>query len=500
MNSTDPSIVPNNGLRVNITAFDSSTLPPDSSLQVASEEAIGPFEAVMGIFENTGNLPTAFFSVFTNRTDQTAHLSYWPSFPLVPGQSYDFSIVPTNGTNWTVELNGQLFGGNRSAATFDFGATNATWFTSVGFSEIAIYLSGTTVPPLVTIPLALAVRHGANWDLPSDARASFLGSAGAQWGVEGRAQRSNLAPGELLTGTGIANVTNGTVLWTGGIVPVLVGITFDTAMFTSTVPSIARVEVTDTLGAGIGGVALFVHDSLGGLFNPPDMTTNASGGAASLYETPNVTARSMDLVSVSVTLFGYSGAAAQSLPIDPATQILLVSSPDSPSVAPGGVIDLSYTATDTAGVPVPQLFLSFSVVGAASLTPNFGATDPNGSVVVQLQAPSAVGTVVVSASVASLGFWGHRTTSVAVVIPAPTFWRQYGTEIGDAAGVALLVGVVALVYLLLRRGRKRIPEMKLRTYLKESEDRQSAVRSTTDGRGAVPESGPSRTPPSSGTP
>src|SRR5579863_5909387 len=50
--TSDPAAMPNSGLRTNITAFSSPTLPADTSLQVSVTETIGAYDAVFGIFLN----------------------------------------------------------------------------------------------------------------------------------------------------------------------------------------------------------------------------------------------------------------------------------------------------------------------------------------------------------------------------------------------------------------------------------------------------------------
>ncbi|MCI4328891.1 MAG: hypothetical protein L3J86_04840, partial [Thermoplasmata archaeon] len=77
INTTDPGVMPNDGLRVNLTAFASTIVDPETSFQAAASETIGGYDAVFGIFENSIYAPVAFFSVFTNKTNANVHLAYW---------------------------------------------------------------------------------------------------------------------------------------------------------------------------------------------------------------------------------------------------------------------------------------------------------------------------------------------------------------------------------------------------------------------------------------
>ncbi|MCI4317182.1 MAG: hypothetical protein L3J96_01465 [Thermoplasmata archaeon] len=467
VNTTDALTVPNDGLRVNITAFPFQNRPSDSSFQVAGEEGIGEFEAVFGIFQNTHTQPTAFFSIFTNNTDQNVRLGEWTAFPLIPEESYDFMLVHGNGTNWSLTVNGQLFGGNASAGTFDFAAPVATWLLSIGFSEVAIYSSQSTTPPLVSVPLAIAVHRGTAWYMPSLAQASYVGSGSAQWGVQGRVQRPTLAPGELETGSTVANVTNGTTLWTGGVVPVRVGITFASPTAVATSASEMYVTVHDTSGAAVPGVSVYLHDVLNGTFNPPTVGTNGTGGAQSLFETPNVTRTADDLVSATVTLFGYSGTAGLALSLTPPLQVFISATPASPNVSPGGSVVVTFSASNASGVPLAGVLISISVNGSAGVTPSFGVTDPSGALAITVLAPSESSPVTLTAIVDGVGQWGHVVVPVLVRSPARPLWVVYGPQI--AWGVVGLMAVVVGMLLWLRRRRRQrsLPSMPLRRIIRE---------------------------------
>lgn len=494
VNTTDASSVPNDGLRVNLTDFPPSTLPADSSFQASVEEGIGGFLAVFGIFENTGTEPTAFFSVFTNQTNQNVRLGYWTSLALVPGEAYDFELVRANGTNWTLTVNRALFGGNASAASFDFGAVEATWLSSIGYSEVAIYSTTSTVPASLSVPLAFAVLRPSGWYLPDAAAASYVGSGGAQWGVQGRLQRGTLAPGELETGSTIGNVTTGTLLWTGGIVPVSVSIAPASPSGVATVPTQVSLGVHTLSGAPIPSVPVYLSDALNGTFVPSTVVTDPTGAGSSLFETPNVSRVQPDLLRATVTIFGYSGSTSTTYGLTPPRQVVLTADPPSPTVSPGGRVAVTFLASNRTGGVEPAVQLTFvveSTTGAPTTEPTFGSTGPDGRLTVTVVAASATGSIVLSARVVQVGAWGHANVSIPVRSAPPSIWAQYSTALLEGALAIAIAALAAALILRSRRGRRGVPPMPLRRYLREREAERGP-----NGR-APPVS---RRPPSSGSP
>ena len=496
VNTTDPASVPNDGLRMNLTDFPAVTMPPDSSFQASAEEGIGGFQAVFGIFENSITPPTAFFSIFTNQTNQNVRLGYWSSMPLVPGEAYDFALVRTDGTNWTLTVNAALFGGNLSSASFDFGAAEATWLTSVSFSEVAIYATTSVVPAILGIPLAFAVHHAAGWYLPVSAHAWYVGGGGAQWGVQGRIQRGTLAPGELESGSTIGNVTSGTSLWTGGIVPVVVALAFAAPSIVATSPTQVTVTVRTLSNAPIPSVPVYLSDALNGSFIPPTVDTDPTGSGSILFETPNVSAPVSDAVRATVTVFGYAGSTTLTLGLTPPAQVVLTADPASPSAVPGGRVLVTFLASDPTGTPVADVQLEFaaeSAGGVSSAEPGYGSTGSDGRLSVTVAVPSVPGTVVLTARVSQIGAWGHATVQIAVRSSPVPFWVQYETPLLELALVAALVILATVLLLRRRRRRQAIPSMPLRRYIRELKD--SGPSAPAPGTPPV-----SRRPPSSGSP
>lgn len=461
VNTTDPAVVPNSGVRTNITDYFAYPLETNSAFQVGVAETIGDYVAVFGIFQNDKVFPVPFFSVFSNVTDQTLHLAYWSNLTLVGGQSYDFALTWTSGTNWTLRINGALFASDPASATFDFGTTQATWGGGLSFSEVAIYSAALTTPATLDVPLAFAVEKADSWYLPQTAR-SFLVTGQALWGAAGRLQNGTLAPGELRTGQAVSPIPNGTELWTGGPVPVSVGLGLSETMTRGT----TIVEATATVYAGSGtpvaGVPLSFSDLAHSTFAPASGVTNGRGMLTTFVGAPNVSANVSDTVVVTVTLLGYFGEAQAVLTIIPPTQLFLSVSPPLPATTTGSTLSLSVAAVDSSGNPGAGVLLLVTVLqGRAAITP-FATTDASGKVTLVFSAPSSPSVVPLVVLVVAPGYWGHLSVNVTVVSPPPTLLSILTPYI-VGAGVALAgVGAILLVLWQRRRSpRQPIPRLGL---------------------------------------
>ncbi len=455
VSTLDPAAMPNQGLQTNLTAFATTPLPADTSFQVAASETIGGFDAVFGIFENEAQLPVAFFSVFTNSSDTLVHQVYWSGLLLYPGEPYDFQLVPVNATDWELSVNGAEFGGNNSSAYFDFGTDAATWLAGLLFSEVTFYATTSPVPVLLNVPLAFAVREGGAWYLPTSSSTSFSGAGGSPWGVEGRIQHPTLAPGEINTGTSVAALPDNTSLWTGGPVPVRVGLTLSALSGVGTTPFFLDVVVDDTSGAPVPGASLFVGDSLGGSSLVTLLVTNGSGGAEDALLLPNVSADTPDLIQAVVTSFGYSGSSGASVEVTPPIQLFIAIHGLPGAIAPAAVASFMVTVTDAAGAPVGGASLDLTVVASGGqITPASAVTYPNGTLDVEVVAAAVPTVMVIDVNVTADGAWGHASVNLTVAIPPPSFGAQYGGEIELGVGLAI---VAALVVIVLARFRGRRP-------------------------------------------
>jgi hypothetical protein len=487
VSTTDAMAMPNDGLQLNISPFIEPVLGADTSFQAAVEETIGDHDAVFGLFTNTGTAPIPFFSVFSNTTDSTEHLAYWPTATTAPGSTYDFQLVWTNGTTWQLDVNGAIFGGNATEGTFDFGVADATWLAGLSFSEISLSAATTSAPATLSTPLAFAVRSTSGWYLPDEAQVTFSPSASAAWGIEGRLQHPTLAPGELVSGTAIPLVVNGTELWAGGRVPVQVVVSAPAGAQGLTTTEVA-VTITTGSGAPVPGATVYLSDALGGSFTPSSLITGSNGSVAGAFSAPNVTANASDLVSAVVTTFGYEGFTDEAVEVAPAVHVIVRALSVGATVGPGGSVVLAFASESPSGAALPGVFLTLDAT-SGTLSPSFGLTGSDATLRTTLVAPNTSGFVLVRAVVGSGGEWGASWVNVSVAPPAPPLLTP--TELEAVAGIGVIALAVLVIVALRRRARNRPPVPPMRF------PRRPSVPVAAPPRGLDP---PSRTPGEGGAP
>jgi hypothetical protein len=483
--TADGLAFPNDGLRVNLTAFPPSQFPSDASFQVAVEETIGGYDAVFGLFENSVFPVVPFFSVFSNSTNQPMHLAYWTDLTLLSGTAYDFELQPWNGTLWQLTVNGLRFGENTSQAQFDFNATESTWVGGMSFSEIALYPSLPTAPPVMTASLTFATHRPSGWYLPTSATTLITAPTGSAWGIAGRLQNPVLAPGTTVSGTSVPAPGNGTDLWTGG--PVAIGVSLTTPASAVSLTAVSLSLRTSTVtGAALPGVAVAVADALGGSFTPGGLITNSAGSAGLAFETPNVSAPTPDLVTVRVTTFGYVGSTGVNVTLTPAAEVILVPDGGTNYLPPGGVATVGWTAFAANHSVLPGILVTFSA-SSGTLDPEFATSGPGGHLSTTLNGTLVrSGFVNVVAIVATAGTWGRNAINVTIgAPPSPAAWAVF-VEPAIVAAIALLVAATLFVAWK-RRPKTPLPPMAL------------PRRRRFPPPGAPP-AGPTRTPPSTGGP
>jgi hypothetical protein len=457
---SDPALAPATGVEMNVSAFVPPSLPPDASFQLSLVVVLGTKEAVFGIFENTGNAPTPFLAVFSNRTDQYLSLAYWKNLSLNVGTDYGFALLHGAGTNWTLYVNGQPFGGSLANATVDFGVVNLSWDHAVSFSETVAFAAMDYVPPSVEIPIAFATLELGNWYLPRPGLADESGSPGGPWGIQGRVQHPTLAPGEVVTGPNVAPISNGTLLWSGGPIPVRVGLalapTNPLAFGTVSVTA----AVTDENGSPLPSVPLTLSDGNGSLFFPPVVTTDQNGSALTAFTAPNVSSPGPDPVRASVALLGYVGVGVQSIAAAPASGLSVDPESVPGRISPGASAGFSFLLIDSTGRPAAGVAVLFSLSGPGVVSPGAGATGNTGVVGVTVSSYGERGELVITATVKAPGYWGHGLARLNVAPPPPT-WTD---RLGPYLWVFVVVGaggLVAAVYVWRTRPKGSLPVLRL---------------------------------------
>lgn len=459
----DSALAPATGVETNITQFTPISMPPLSSFQVSLAVVLGAVEVVFGIFQNTGHAPTAFRAEFSNRTDNYTSLAYWSNFTLQVDSSYGFALMHGAGTNWTLSIDGQPFGGSETNATTDCGVSALTWNRGVSFSVNVAYGPSTYVPATVAVPLAFATYRAGSWYLPHLGQATEIGSAGSPWGIQGRAQHATLAPGELASGPLIAPVANNTTLWVGGPVPVNVAL----QLSASSAPAFAAVGVTAEVTAGPGAplpsVPLAFSDSNASTFFPAETLTNASGGAISAFTAPNSSVSGVDTVHVVVEILGYQGSAAGAIVITPAVELLVAAGSVPSRISPGASTSLTFFVRTVSGAPVPGVAVLFTLAGPGAVEPVAAASDSNGAIPVSVVSDGQLAPLEVQAKVAQPGYWGHGSARLTVAPTPPSLYDRLQPYFLPA-GAAIVVGAFLAIWWWRRRPRGELPPLKLPAY------------------------------------
>lgn len=455
VDAADPAIVPYSGVESNLTAYSAPTMPDNSQLQIATAVVLGNYDAVFGIFLNNTIAPVPFFEVFSNSTDQGLRLVYWPSFALDPSTGYLFALVRTAGTVWEFTLDGRPLGGNATTASYDFGLAAGTWARSVSLTEIAAYASTPFAPPSVTATLAFAVLRPNGWYLPHNGTASTSGSIAGPWGLEGMTQHPTLAPGEVESGPTIASLPNGTNVWTGGPVPVRVTLTLGSGLLPAAGSTPLAITVLSSSGLAISMAAVYLTDSMGGLFFPPALVTGPEGNSSSTFIAPNASARETDQIRANSTIFGFAGSAIAAVVVTAAVQVTL-DAPSSVRVETSGTVTVDVRAVVANGTPLAGVLVTFSVSGAAGIDPTTTITDGSGEATTVVLAPGAPATVTLIATAVSPGYWGATRVTVQVVAPATVWW---GNDIPYVVGGALAILVLVALVMLYRRATRKEQEL-----------------------------------------
>ncbi|MGA7923640.1 MAG: hypothetical protein WCA77_06660 [Thermoplasmata archaeon] len=456
--TSDPNMVPNTGLEMTIVGWSPTPIAANSSFQVAGELIVGQYDAVFGVFQNSGTEPTPFFEIFQNGSATSVKLEYWKFYNILPGTSYTFALTGLGNGTWALTVNGSPFGGNASASQFDFGATTSTDLLGLSFSEVAITEGASPVPAKVMIPLAIGVFRANAWTLPSSAQLSLSPASPPGWGIDGRVQNPSLAPGELLTGIGANLTTNGSGLWSGGPIPVAVSL----VLSVTTTEGISSVVVDVTLrsnltNVSVGAIPVRVSDSLGSVFSPTPAATAPNGSVQVFMLVANVTASALDTVYASVALLGLPGSSNTTLHVTPAVQAFLSVQPDQVDVSFAHVVPIGILALTSAGTPEAFVSIIVTIEGPAMAVQADVVTGTTGQANITLEVEGQPGTVLLIATVAEGGAWGHASwtlgtyTRVNAVI-------TYGLDLAILV-VAIVATVVAVLVYLSRRGRRPMPQL-----------------------------------------
>lgn len=462
----DPTLAPANGVETNVSGFPAGGFAPSSSFQVGAEAVIGSDDAVFGIFESDRLGPIGFFDVFDNTTDRSLHLAYSSGLLVTGSGAYDFRLVAGAGTVWSLTVNGLPFSSNASNDSFDFGTPSIGWTGGLTFSEVVFASGTTTVPDLVRVYEAIGVLHGGHWTFPGAAHEEFQGAGVSPWGEAGRDQSDQIAPGEVVTGTSVAVLRNGTPLWSGGPVLVEVRATSSSARLLATVPLEINVSVAETNGTPLSEVPVAVSDPLGGQEAVGPWRTGASGAVSVDFRTANLTRTTSDPIAVRVTVPGFVGNASLSITVDPERRLTVRAAPPTATLVTGEAMSITFRTTDPSGGPVGPTTLEFTSAPGGSVSVPFATSDASGNLTVRFTAGPNPGVEVVTALVAEPGAWGQGNATAHVVRPSPAWYVRWFPEISLGIVAAAAIGI-GLLGLRRRRSRRPLPPLVLPTPVEE---------------------------------
>ncbi|MCI4366908.1 MAG: hypothetical protein L3K08_04070, partial [Thermoplasmata archaeon] len=455
---TDPAAVPNDGLRTEFQAFKVEPFSGLSSLQVGVEEVLGPSLVVFGLFQNSPTGAYPFFSVFDNSTGRTLYQANESYDIVAPGSTADFALQDSGGTNWTLEVNGALFGGSYATATKDFGVATSTQPGAIAFSMIALS-QFPVVPPSTEVFTALAVHHASGWYLPTSANSTWRGARPVEWGIEGAAQDPALWPGEVVLGTNESIVPNGTPLWSGGPRPAMATLASAPSTTFGGGTSLVTAKFSNASGP-LANVPAELSDAEGGSFANAYLSTDLNGSASTAYIAPNATGNLTDQLTVSSDILGMGASGTTTVAVTPAVPVTL-RVVGSPSVPVGGTAAVELRASTASGTPIPSLLLAAILVGGGFVIPDTGVTDQAGDLTLNVTAPPAPMTLNLNVVVSTPGYWGRTRILIPNSIPAPPLSQLILAQVDWL----VLLGIVVLavgVYRWTRLPRCRLPPMDLR--------------------------------------
>lgn len=448
--SADPRAVPNRGFATNLTMFlMPSPVPKNATFLVLSEEVVGTTLLAMGLvaLSTLGPYPLPFWAVLDNTTGALVTCGVG-SYSPTPGTPLDFRAEETNGTTWSVTMNGSPFGGSTS---IPLNASEATWTGGIALVSLAAYNGTAWVPGAVDLPQALTVLTATPYYLPSPVTAFWTGRAGASWGQAGTAQNVSLPLGALQVGSSLAFTPNGTVLWQR---PAPVPANVTVSVSPSTVPGGARAEVSARVthgGRPLSGLALAWNSSSGGSFGPAP-PTDAGGWSNTSFVAPVL--KSTATVQLTATLTGTASAGGGSVNVtvlsSQGINVTLTAQAVPSSGPPGENLTVTLrAAVGTAlggSVPLPPLQISVgtSPAGAEIIPQSPWLTNASGVAVGHLLLPAAPGTLELTFQLVSPGYRGRATLNLTVA-PVPPV--QGPSRLSSPEEGVVVLGVAAVLVL-----------------------------------------------------
>jgi hypothetical protein len=459
--SLDPRAVPNRGFAMNLTMFlMPSPVPKNASFLVLSEEVVGSTVLAMGLvaISTLGPYPLPFWAVLDNKTGALVTCGVGNYSPT-PGTPLDFRAEETNGTTWSVTMNGSPFGGSSAIA---LNASEATWTGGIAVVSLAAYNQTAWVPGMVELPQALTVLTRIPYYTPGTVEAFWTGRNTTAWGEAGNAQNASLPIGSLQIGSRLAFIPNGTVLWTRPP-PVAANVTVHASP--STLTGGATTDLSSRVlrdGSPLSGLPIEWNSSGGGTFGP-STPTDALGWSNTTFLAPVLPAGGSVEITATVTSTAYIGQGSTTLAITPsaAIQVDLTATAVPSSGPPGGNVTITLTGREATGpspgAPASQLRVSVGISPAAGgISPGSPwTTNSSGQARGSLLLPPDAPMVELVFRVISPGYEGiaYLNITINAAPSSPGAAGLTGPE-WDLVGVGVALVLATLLVVAYRRRRK----------------------------------------------
>lgn len=198
--STDPSALPNTGVRSNINVV-SQSVPGQLSFWI-SDDLNNNMWGQVGYYISQGSTtPYAFYQIWDLNTNTVVATG---GTTVSPG-SHTFSMYLQSGTMWAFALDGNVFG------TYDMGSNiSSSSYPVYALSEEGYSISSPFPFSTVEFYSALQVQQSGTWQNVLTAP-----SYGNAWGVQGNIQNNSLTQNQILLSSSLSSIPAGTTLWSG---------------------------------------------------------------------------------------------------------------------------------------------------------------------------------------------------------------------------------------------------------------------------------------------
>ena len=193
--STDPSALPNTGVRSTIEVIDAQT--PGSLAFWVSDGMPNHIWGQVGYFLSGGGQPVGFYQVWNLNSD----ILITSGTASIDTGNHTFSMYLQNGTTWAYAIDGNVFG------IYDMGASSSS-LTYPVYAMSEEEANTTFSFPAVSFGPALEVLRSGSWS--SVQSASVYGTT---WGVEGSIQNNKLGANQMIVSGSLGGVPQGTLLW-----------------------------------------------------------------------------------------------------------------------------------------------------------------------------------------------------------------------------------------------------------------------------------------------